>query len=46
MAPVGAIGVLVNGLIATVFMREAFGFMDAVGLAAIAAGVIMVIARL
>lgn len=43
VAPVGAIGVLVNGLLATLCMKEAFGWRDAVGLVCIAGGVILVV---
>jgi len=43
VAPVGAIGVLVNALIATLCMKETFGLKDGVGLLAIATGVVMVV---
>jgi len=45
VAPVGAIGVLVNGLIATIFMKEAFGMRDALGLVCIAGGVVVVVTQ-
>ena len=36
---------LVNGLIATVCMKEAFGLRDALGLVCIAAGVVLVVTQ-
>ena len=44
VAPVGAVGVFFNGVIATAFMKEPFGRRDALGLCLIASGVVMVVA--
>ncbi|KAL1526931.1 hypothetical protein AB1Y20_015622 [Prymnesium parvum] len=43
VAPVGAVGVFFNGIIATLGMKEPFGVRDALGLLAIAGGVVMVV---
>jgi len=43
VAPVGAVGVFFNGIIATVFVKETFTRWHALGLVAIAAGVVMVV---
>ena len=43
VAPTGAVGVFFNGIIATLGMNEPFGRRDALGLLAIAGGVVMVV---
>ena len=43
VAPVGAVGVFFNGIIATVFVKETFTRWHALGLVAIAVGVVMVV---